>query len=85
MVGKLHEIAAYSRPFTELLWGVAIVVPDFIEAQIPLTVVVRAIRRMRSLSIDKRDVWEIAIRMVQLMYQFLKPFTVQRVHLQQRA
>ena len=60
------------------------VVPDFMEAQIPQAVVVSAIRKMQTLSIAKRGIWGIATKLVQYMYRFMEPQTAQRLQ-QQRA
>ena len=50
VVGKLHEVAAFSRPASQIPQGVRMVVPDFIEAQIPFSVVTSAVSRMSAMS-----------------------------------
>ena len=84
VMGKLHEVAAFSKPAMRIVLGVARVVPDFIEAQIPHSVVNSAIVRMRVLSTKNKGVWTRTQRLVTLMYQHMQPWTVQREQ-QQRA
>ena len=84
VMGKLHEVAAFSKPASGITLGVARVVPDFIDAQIPLSVVNSAVLRMRALSESNKGVWSRTQQLVTLMYRWLQPWTVLRVQ-QQRA
>ena len=57
---------------------------DFIEAQIPMSVVNSAVMRMRVLSVANKDVWLRTQRLVTLMYQYMLPYAVRREQ-EQRA
>ena len=83
VMGKLHEIAAFSKPASLIPRGVMMVVPDFMEAQFPFSVVSSAVCKMAAMSVVNRSIWMNTRQLVQLMYQVMHPFTVQRVQQQQ--